>query len=316
MSATVANALLPVVLTLLLGYIAGWHHDADAKFAAVLNNITLQYALPLALFTGTVSNNREQLMEEQPLAITLIVGLVAPYVITLLLARFVFRRDLAQSTMWALVLGSPSTSFTGLPILSAVVGSKGPVAVAVAGLVANTLITPATLVLLSIATAKPTAHGQSSDYSTGLGPILRRSLLQPIVIAPLVAILFVMKGLHVPQSLTHSMNLLGAASAGMSLFASGIVLQAQKPKLTWPVTILSLARTVVVPALTLLALTRLAVPPDIRQQAVIALGTPAGTVQIIFSVRYCVAERENASLLLFTNLASLATLATFISLLQ
>src|SRR5450755_4870958 len=75
-STTVVNALLPVVLTLLLGYVAGWHHDADTSVAAVLNRIVLTYALPLALFTGTVANSRAQLLGDLPLAVALLVGLV------------------------------------------------------------------------------------------------------------------------------------------------------------------------------------------------------------------------------------------------
>ena len=48
--------------------------------AAVLNRIVLNYALPLALFTGTVANNRAQLLGDLPLALALLIGLVVPYV--------------------------------------------------------------------------------------------------------------------------------------------------------------------------------------------------------------------------------------------
>src|ERR1700720_3941883 len=45
---TVLTALAPVVVTLLLGFVAAWHHDFAAKDAAVLNRMVLLYAVPVA----------------------------------------------------------------------------------------------------------------------------------------------------------------------------------------------------------------------------------------------------------------------------
>jgi predicted permease len=311
-SSTVLNALLPVVLTLLLGYLAGWHHDADTDVAAVLNRIVLTYALPLALFSGTVSNSRAQLLGDLPLALTLLIGLVVPYVVVVLLAHFTFKRDWAQSAMWGLVMGSPATSFTGLPVLTAVVGPHATVAVAMAGVISNIIVIPTAIVLINLEAARTGKTGPRPSFPQ----ILKTSLLQPVVLAPLLAITLVMLNVRVPAALTHGTSLMGVSSAGLSLFASGIILQAQKPKLTLPVSILALIRTAVIPGVVLMVLWKLGQPRDIRQQAVLALGLPAGTMQVMFAVKYHVNEQENSSLLLFSNVASLATLAVFIAILQ
>jgi len=52
MISTIVSALLPTVVTLLLGFFAGWHHDFDAKQATVLNSMVMLYPLPLSLFAG------------------------------------------------------------------------------------------------------------------------------------------------------------------------------------------------------------------------------------------------------------------------
>jgi predicted permease len=311
-STTVINALLPVVLTLLLGYLAGWHHDADTDVAAVLNRVVLTYALPLALFSGTVSNSRAQLLGDLPLALALLIGLVVPYVVTVLLAHYAFKRDWAESAMWGLVMGSPATSFTGLPVLTAVVGSQATVAVAMAGVISNSLVIPTAIVLINLQKAST----DKSDAPPSFAQTLKKSLLQPVVLAPLFGITLVMLNVHVPAALTHSTALMGVSSAGLSLFASGIILQAQKPKLTVPVAVLSFIRTALIPALVLAALWKLGEPRTIQQQAVLALGLPAGTMQVMFAVKYHVNEQENSSLLLFSNVASLITLAIFIAVLQ
>lgn len=312
-STTVLNALLPVVLTLLLGYLAGWHHDADTGVAAVLNRIVLTFALPLALFSGTVSESRVQLLGDLPLALTLLVGLVVPYVVTVVLAHFAFKRNWAESAMWGLVMGSPATSFTGLPVLTAVVGSHATVAVAMAGVISNSIVIPTAIVLINLEAATRTSEtGPSPTFLQ----ILKTSLLQPVVLAPLLGITLVMLNVQVPAALTHGTSLMGVSSAGLSLFASGVILQAQKPRLTVPVCVLSLIRTGLIPALVLMVLWKLGQPRVIQQQAVLALGLPAGTMQVMFAVKYHVNEQENSSLLLFSNVASLFTLAIFIAVLQ
>jgi ABC-type spermidine/putrescine transport system permease subunit I len=51
---TVLTALAPVVVTLLLGFVAAWHHDFAAKDAAVLNRMVLLYAVPRFLSAQSV----------------------------------------------------------------------------------------------------------------------------------------------------------------------------------------------------------------------------------------------------------------------
>jgi malonate transporter len=152
--------------------------------------------------------------------------------------------------------------------------------------------------------------------SQSFSETLKQSFLQPVVIAPLVGITLVIFNIHVPGVATHAANLMGVSSAGLSLFASGIILQAQKPKLTIPVSVLSIMRTAVIPGAVLIALWKLGLPRHIQQQAVLALGLPAGTIQVMLAVKYHVNEQENASLLLFSNVASLVTLAIFIAILH
>ncbi len=71
MFANIIGALLPTVVTLLLGFLAGWHHDFDTKQASVLNSMVMLYALPLSLFAGMVGMSRDQVLSQGPLAFAL-----------------------------------------------------------------------------------------------------------------------------------------------------------------------------------------------------------------------------------------------------
>jgi malonate transporter and related proteins len=61
---TIVGALLPIVITLLLGYAAGWHKDFDAGQASILNRMVMLYALPLNLFAGLVGTDRDQVLSQ------------------------------------------------------------------------------------------------------------------------------------------------------------------------------------------------------------------------------------------------------------
>ena len=68
---TILGALLPMVVTFLLGFVAAWRGDFGPKDAAILNRMVLLYAVPLLLFAGTVSKPRAELSQALPLLIAL-----------------------------------------------------------------------------------------------------------------------------------------------------------------------------------------------------------------------------------------------------
>ena len=88
---TVLGALLPMVVTFLLGFVAAWRHDFGTKDASTLNRMVLLYAVPLALFAGTVMTSRAALVQDIPLVIALCVAIIGLYGVVFLLFRFAFR---------------------------------------------------------------------------------------------------------------------------------------------------------------------------------------------------------------------------------
>ena len=73
---TILSALLPIVVTFLLGFVAAWHHDFGPTDAPILNRMVLRYAVPLVLFVGTVSTPRAQLSHDITLFIALCIAII------------------------------------------------------------------------------------------------------------------------------------------------------------------------------------------------------------------------------------------------
>jgi malonate transporter and related proteins len=86
---TILGALLPMVVTFLLGLLAAWHHDFGPQEASILNRMVLFYAVALALFAGTVTSSRAELSQDVPLVIALCVATIGFYGAVFLLAATV-----------------------------------------------------------------------------------------------------------------------------------------------------------------------------------------------------------------------------------
>ncbi len=80
---TVVGAILPIVVTILLGFAAGWRHDENPSIARPINTMVLRYALPMALFAATVADPREKLLSQGPLALILLIGVLVPAILAL-----------------------------------------------------------------------------------------------------------------------------------------------------------------------------------------------------------------------------------------
>jgi Acetyl-CoA hydrolase/transferase C-terminal domain/Membrane transport protein len=125
-----ATALLPMALTFLLGFVAAWHHDFGPKDASILNRIVLHYAVPRALFAGTVSTSRTQLSQEIPLVVTLCGSIIGLFVVIFLLFRVAFRLQMGTSALGALTASAPAVPFVGPGVLGDVFGGSSAIPIA------------------------------------------------------------------------------------------------------------------------------------------------------------------------------------------
>jgi hypothetical protein len=163
----VIRALLPLIVTLALGFFAAWRHEFSHEQALVLNRVVLLYALPLLFFAGTVTITRGTLTGSLGLAAAITAAMVGAYPVTFLVVRLALHRPLGVSAVTALAIGGPAVPFAGVVVLGYLYRpSVSAVPVAVGALVFNVIEVPVTLVLL------PVAAG-SSAAATGTPPRIK-----------------------------------------------------------------------------------------------------------------------------------------------
>ncbi|MBE7201422.1 MAG: AEC family transporter [Parafilimonas terrae] len=298
----IVSALLPVIVTLLLGAIAGWRHDADAKAAGALNVMVLRYALPLSLFVGTMAMPAETLLQDGSLVLLLLAFLLGPFALVFAISRFVARRSLSAAALQALAVSFPALPFTGIPILTPLVGDVTTVLVAAGGIATNLVLVPFTLLILSV-----DEHG-SGGAKTSLGATMVGAILEPVVLAPVLALVLVFAGVRLPLVLLDSFKLLGSAVGGVALFSAGVVLQAQRPSFSWPVAATVLGH-VTVPFAAILVLHLLGASADVTKALALALALPGAAIVVILAVRYRVNPQEGATFLLLSNVMCVPAIA-------
>jgi malonate transporter len=312
---TVLGALLPMVVTFVLGFIAAWHRDFGRNDASILNRMVLLYAVPLALFAGTVTTSRAALSQDIPLVIALCVAIIALYGLVFLFSRIIFRVPTSVSALHALAASAPAVPFVGPAVLGDLFGGLSAVPIAVASLVINLAVVPVTILLLTLDTIGRTSlAAKDNEHLAALTTKLAETVKQPIVWAPILAFIVVLSGLHIPQLIVHSLSLLGSASGGVALFASGIVLASGKMKANSHVWLLVFLKNILQPALVLGGLRWVGYGEPIVSEAVLTTAIPTMPIVIMFALQYRVAQAEAASAVFLSVIGSVVTMGVFIAL--
>jgi hypothetical protein len=311
---TVLGALAPIVMTLLLGFVAAWHHDFGATDASVLNRMVLLYAVPITLFVGTIGTPRADLINGLAFAVAICVAIVGMYGLVFLLFRFVLRFSLSESVLIALTASAPAAPFMGPPILGDLFGKASAVCIAIAALVINLVVVPATVFGLTWGKASIVSTTHATARYWGLAEKLLETVKKPIVWAPVFAFVLVLCDVRIPPLFSHGLSLLGQASGGVALFSSGIMLAAHKIKVDRIVLLLVMLKNVIEPALVLGGLVWLGYGEPIRAEAVLTTAIPTMPIVVVLAVQYHVLESRAASALFLSQIGSIFTMVAFIAL--
>ena len=194
MTHVLLNALLPIFAVMALGYLAGWVRDIDNHHVAELNALVMDFALPASLFVATATTSRSLLLAQWPALVVLIVSMLALYALGYWMQRRLFGLVSSEASVQTLTVGLPNYA-AGLPLIAAVFGPSDTIDVALAIAAGSIVLSPLTLAVLEA--NKAPAAGQSN-----LGAVLQaigRSLRKPIVLGPLVGIVFCLLGIPLAE---------------------------------------------------------------------------------------------------------------------
>lgn len=278
-------AIVPIIVVMLAGFIAGKKGAFSGADAKKFNKVVLDFALPAALFVSIVQASREELAKDLKLSLVSLVGIMACFMLVYFVFRLFKKNTGADAAISALISGSPTIGFLGFAVLEPIFGTDPRVAlvVAIVGIVVNAVGIPVGLSLMNASLEKQ--NPGSTKKESAWKPVLQ-ALKKPVAWAPILAVVLVLCGLQWPAWASPSFNLIAKANASMAVFSAGITLSAIKFSLNWQAVLGSIMKMIVMPAIVLILGLLVHVDPFNLRMLVVAAALPPAFSGIIIADEY------------------------------
>ena len=278
---TLINVVIPVFGLVLTGYLAGRFEVLGAESAAALTRFVYYFAFPAALFVFSARAPIDKTFN-CPFIWAFTCGSLSTLLIALIIGRLWFRHDIATLSVVGFTAIFGNVVGIGLPLLLTAYGPDGALPAIVVALVFSVLfISSVVAVLEATQTSGPSALRVAPQL---MGTLLRN----PVVISPVLGIVYSMTALPLPKAVSNYLDLMAAAAGPAALFAVGLSLVGRKlvgniGEVVW----LAVVKAVINPILTFLLVTYVFVmEPFWAQAAVILSAMPVGTNPYVIAQQY------------------------------
>jgi hypothetical protein len=302
----VFSALLPVVLLIVIGVLAGragWIREEAIKD---LSNLVFMVLTPALLFR-TMSTVHVEQLNFKPVALYFVAALL------LYGAMLVWQGWSRRAAVLALAVTFSNTVMIGIPLIGLAYGQAGLVTlftlISVHSLV---LLTLSTVVLELVAAREERAAGQGGQRHMALTVLaaVKSGIIHPVPLPIILGLLFAQTGLVLPEVVDKPLHLLGSAFGPVALVLVGVTLtQVQVGPYLKAALGISLLKNGVLPLLVaLLGLGRgmQGLPLTVM---IVTASLPMGANVFLFAQRYEVAQDLVTASLAVSTVIGLATVS-------
>lgn len=312
MNHPVVAALIPVVLLIAVGYIAGRARWVRPQAVKDLSGLVFLVLTPALLFRTMGTVHVEQL-DFQPVAMYFVAaGLIFGGV----LAVAGLNR---RAAVLALATTFSNTLMIGVPLVGLAYGEAGLVVLfTLVSVHALILLTSATVVLELAVARESAAAGQGAPRHllATVALAARNAVIHPVPLPILAGLLFAQTGWVLPAVIDKPLQLLGNAFSPLALVMVGVTLAstAVGPHLRGAL-VLSMGKNLLHPLLVALLGWWFGLSGLALWVMVLAAALPIGANVFLFSQRYQVAEELVTASVAVSTLLALATLSAVMALL-
>ena len=298
------NVVVPVFGVVLTGYLAGRFEVLGPDSAAALNRFVFYFALPPALFIFMARAPVEKIFN-WPFIGAFVGGELVTLLIALVVGRFWLRQDVATRTVAGLTALQANTVYMGLPLLLTAYGPDGALPTIVATLCLTLLFISGVIAVL-----EGTRASEQSTFRMA-AQLAGRVLRNPLVISPLLGILFSTAALPLPKAASNYLDLMAATVGPAALFSLGLSLVDRKltgnvGEVIW----LSTLKVIVNPILTFALVTYVfAMDPFWSKAAVLLSAMPCGANAYVIAQQYNVHVETVSSAVVVSTGMSVVTIS-------
>lgn len=302
----------PIYIVIVLGYAAtrwGLFSKPDMR---VLGKFVMNLALPAMLFNSLAQRSVNEILNEQYLLAYALSGLLVS-ALAFGWARWVGRRSMSYSSVFAMGMSCPNSGFVGYPVVLLTLGAPvAGVALALNMVVENLLLIPLLLALSDM------GGEDRSNWRAVVLQTFKGLARNPMILGMLAGVAVSFLGLSLPGPVARTVNLFAQASGALSLFViGGSLVGLQVKGMRLPVAQIATGKLVAHP-LAMLVMLWWVVPvadPGLRTAALLTCAMPMMGIYTILAQRHGHEGVSSAALLVTTG-ASFLTLSGILFLLK
>jgi len=295
---------VPVFGVVLTGYLAGRFEMLGSDSAAALNRFVFYFALPPALFIFMARAPAEKIFN-WPFIGAFVGGELATLLIALVVGRFWFHQDGATRTVAGLSALQANTVYMGLPLLLTAYRPGGGLPTIVATLCLTFLFISGVIAVL-----ESTRASEQSTFRMA-AQVVNRVLRNPLVISPLLGILFSIAALPLPKAASNYLDLMAATVGPAALFSLGLSLIGRNltgnmGEAIWLATL----KVIINPVVTFVLVTYVfAMDPFWSKAAVTLSAMPTGANAYVVAQQYNVHVETVSSVVILSTGMSVVTIS-------
>lgn len=288
--------ILPVFAMLALGFALGRINLVSDDEAKTLNRIAFLILQPPLILTLIASIDLSS-FDYNALGIYIACQFVT-FSVAVLAARFVFRRDFAESVLLGMAMIFVNTLLYIWPIATLIYGQDA--ALPITAIVAWDASVTFTLFIVAM---------EMITGKTGAKDTAKRIALNPVLLTIVTGFIINLSGLSLSEPILTSLSFAGAAAAPLTLFALGVILSGH-PLLPTPIVAsFSALKLVGFPLAVWWALNTLS--PDNAWSNLFTLTSagPSGAMPFALALLYGIRSDTIAPVIIWTSALSLLSLA-------
>ena len=311
MNNPVVSALLPVVLLISVGFVAGRAGWIRAEAIKDLSNLVFMVLTPALLFR-TMSTVHVEQLNFKPVAMYFVAALL------LFGAMLFWQGANRHAAVLALAATFSNTVMIGIPLIGLAYGQTGLVTLfTLISVHALVLLTLATVVLEMVVAREERASGQGGQRNMAMTVLaaVKSGIIHPVPLPIIVGLLFAQTGLVLPEVVDKPLHLLGTAFGPVALVLVGVTLtQVQVGQNLKSALGISLLKNLALPGMVAalgLGLGMSGLPLTVM---IVAASLPTGANVFLFSQRYEVAQDLVTATMAVSTVLGLASITLVMSL--
>ena len=304
---TLINVSLPIFAVMAMGYGAGHWKVLGSDSAVALNRFVLLFALPPAMFVFTARADISDILNG-PFIAAFLLGSLATAIVALLVAKYVFRLDLQQTTFHGFLAIYANSGYMGIPLFMAAFGADKILPAIIITTVGPMMFIAVVMLAMELIRS-PDKPLRGRVWSVAL--VLMKS---PMMVASVLGVVFSAYSIPLPVSIGNLLDLLASSSGPVALFALGLSLIGHSllgdlAEICW----ISILKVIVQPVFTFICVTYIfEMDPFWAQSAVILAALPIGSTAFVVAQQYDVAVRRASATVVLSSILSIATLSALL----